>query len=104
MPQFNTDCLNEIFEYLEDDKVTLHSCLFVNRLWCEVSVQILWREIRDYSILISCLPKDSKEILHKAGFITSNLKHPMFNYASFCKSLSISDLNYEVRNLLGKQL
>ena len=42
------DCLNEIFENLEDDKVTLHSCLLVNRLWCEVSVRILWRNIWNY--------------------------------------------------------
>jgi len=39
------DCLNEIFEYLERNRTTLHSCLLVNRLWCEVSVRILWRDI-----------------------------------------------------------
>ena len=37
-----TDCLNDIFEYLEKDKFSLHSCLLVNRLWCEVAVRILW--------------------------------------------------------------
>ena len=40
-----SDCLNEIFENLEKDKTTLHSCLLVNHLWCEVSVEILWRDI-----------------------------------------------------------
>jgi len=38
--QLPADCLNEIFECLED-KATLRSCLLVNRHWCEVSVQIL---------------------------------------------------------------
>ena len=37
-----TDCLNDIFEYLEKDKFSLQSCLLVNRLWCEVAVRILW--------------------------------------------------------------
>src|SRR5438045_2126039 len=39
------DCLNEILEKLEGDKITLHSCLLVNRLWCKISVRILWRDI-----------------------------------------------------------
>ena len=38
--------LNETFEYLEEVKVTLYSCLLVNHLWCETSVRILWRSIR----------------------------------------------------------
>ena len=72
-------CLNEIFENLEEDKFTLHSCLLVNRLWCEVSVRILWRDILNFygdkrqrvesasilSTLIACLPSESKELLHK---------------------------------------
>ena len=32
MAQLCADCLNEIFEYLENDEVTLLSCLLVNRL------------------------------------------------------------------------
>ena len=55
MSQLPADCLNEIFEYLEDDKVTLRSCLLVNRLWCEVAVRILWRnslKYNDYNIIL----------------------------------------------------
>src|SRR3954451_22304977 len=76
MSEFPADCLNEIFEYLEKDKVTLRSYLLVNRLWCEASVRILWRNIRNYSTLIACLPNESKEILYKNGIITSpNLQY-----------------------------
>src|SRR5436305_865640 len=71
MSQLSADCLNEIFEYLENDAVTLRSCLLVNRLWCKVSVRILWRRIRNYNTLIACLPNDSKDILFKNGVITS---------------------------------
>src|SRR4051812_39739202 len=30
--------LKKFFEYLETDKVTLRSCLLVNRLWCHLSL------------------------------------------------------------------
>src|ERR1043165_9688275 len=102
MPQLPTDCLNEIFEYLEEDKVTLHSRLLVNRLWCEASVRVLWRSIRNYNTLIACLPDESKEILSKNEIIspTSASKPPMFNYASFCNFLSISEVYFDIEKLL----
>ena len=40
--QLPPDCLNEIFEFLENDIAALYSCLLVNRSWCEVAVIILW--------------------------------------------------------------
>ena len=42
----SVDCLNEIFEKLEEDKITLHSCLLVSRLWCKISIRffILYAE------------------------------------------------------------
>jgi hypothetical protein len=52
MSRLYTDCLDEIFKYLEDDGNTLYSCLLVNRLWCVVC-QNLWRSIRNYHILIT---------------------------------------------------
>ena len=87
MSTLPADCLNDIFEYLEEDEVTLRSCLLVNRLWCETSVSILWRNIRNYKTLIACLPNESKEILSKNGIIASTAasKPPMFNYFSFVK-------------------
>src|ERR1043165_8527905 len=107
MSQLPTDCLSEIFEYLEDDKITLHSCLLVNRLWCEVAVRILWRNVWNYSTinfrtLIACLPNESKEILHENGITISTpiSKPPMFNYAAFCKILSINRVNYIIGMLL----
>src|ERR1044072_8925849 len=96
--QLPADCLNEIFEYSEDDAVNLRSFLLVNRLWCEVSVRILWKSIRNYNTLFACLPNDSKEMLRKNGIITS--KPPMFNYASFCKNLSVDNVNKEIGKFL----
>jgi hypothetical protein len=111
LPILPIDCLKKIFEYLDDDKVSLHSCLLVSRLWCRVSVEILWRNIWDFkctvtqvhqldilskifSTLIACLPNESKEFLFDKGvsISTSTSKFPLFNYPSFCKVLSILDL------------
>src|SRR5437773_8629083 len=108
MSQLPTDCLNDIFEYLKDDMVTLHSCLLVNHLWCEVSVRILWRDTLNYSIsnfrtLIACLPNESKEILYKNGIIISTPKTSIFNYESFCKVLSIRQVYYKIEELLRDQ-
>src|ERR1051325_2565752 len=107
MSQLPADCLNEIFEHLENDNVTLHSCLLVKRLWCEVAVRILWRYGQNYNTktfitLIACLPNESKEILHNNGITISfpSSKPPIFNYASFCKSLSAYKINLNILRLL----
>src|SRR5204862_2412285 len=103
-------CLNEILEHLEYDKVTLRSCLLVNSLWCGIAVRLLWKNSQSYNIkniitLIACLPNESKEILHNNGIIipTPTSKPPMFNYASFCKSLSTYFVNTKIRRLLENQ-
>src|SRR5204863_1998657 len=110
MSQLIADCLYYILEYLEDDRVTLHSCLIVNRLWCEVAVRILWRDGLKYNTkifitLIACLPKESIKILHDNGIIipTPTSKPPMFNYVAFCKSLSIGVIQSKVETLLKNQ-
>src|ERR1044071_2976999 len=111
--QLPTDCLNEIFEYLEKDKISLHSCLLVNRLWCEVAVRILWRDVWDFqydtyyphglytstpsvvlNTLVACLSNESKGLLHTNGiFIQTSLKPPLFNYISFIKVLPIDKIH-----------
>ncbi|PKY50260.1 hypothetical protein RhiirA4_466644 [Rhizophagus irregularis] len=110
MSKLPADCWNEIFEYLEDDIHTLYSCILVNRLWCEVSVRILWRNEQNYttsnfSTLITCLPNESKGILSKneITILTPTLKPPTFNYASFCKVLSVNRVYYKIGRLLKNQ-
>src|SRR6266498_2737754 len=109
-----TECLDEIFEYLDKDITTLHSCLLVNRLWCKISVRILWRNIWKFkcsfrqksplkvessilSTLIACLPNESKELLYENEIFisTSTSKPPLFNYVVLCKIISIYEI-YEM--------
>ncbi|GBC28190.2 hypothetical protein GLOIN_2v1591804 [Rhizophagus irregularis DAOM 181602=DAOM 197198] len=106
--QLPIDCLNEIFKYFEDDIITLHACLQVSSLYCEIAVEILWKDVLDFqngyehsykshvslsiiSTLIACLPKESKDLLHKNRIciITPTQEPPLFNYPSFCKTISI---------------
>src|SRR5579862_4111482 len=110
MFQLPADCLNNIFEYLKDDTATLHSCILVNRLWCETSVRFFWSDASYYRTsnfrtLISCLPNESKEMLSKYGIIisTQTPKLPIFNYASFCKALSIGRVHEKLELLLKNQ-
>jgi hypothetical protein len=115
--QLPTDCLIEIFENLEEDKITLHSCLLVNRLWCEASVRILWMNIWNFlkfsfsrlkvtsailHTLIACLPNESKELLYKNEIfiLTPTSKPPLFNYVKFCKVLSINDIVQVINDVL----
>src|SRR5688572_347123 len=116
--QLPADCLEEIFEYLEKNIVTLHSCLLVNRLWCQVSVRILWRNIwilecslhkrlEILGTLVTYLPDESKDLLQKNGiFITTpTLKPPpLFNYASFCRALSVDEIDKTIRYYLEGSL
>ncbi|GBC10101.1 hypothetical protein RclHR1_09330006 [Rhizophagus clarus] len=83
MFQLPADCLNDIIEYLENDKRTLYSCILVNRLWCETN---------------------QKKILYDNKIIsTPTTKFPTFNYASFCKVLFIYQVYYNIDRLLRKQ-
>jgi hypothetical protein len=121
LQQLPVECLNDIFEYLEDDKITLYSCMLVNRLYCKIAVEILWRNVLDISIgfkysyklhaslsifntLIAFLPKESKDFLHKNGiyFITSTQKLPLFNYPSFCSFISYCRIERMIRTLKEK--
>ncbi|GBB98650.1 hypothetical protein RclHR1_03290008 [Rhizophagus clarus] len=115
--QLLADCLDEIFEYLEEDRLTLHSCLLVNRLWCKLTVRILWRNIWNFkskicqlkaassilSTLIACLPNESKELLHKNDIFISppTPKPPLFNYATYCKVLSTYGIDKIVDKVLN---
>ena len=76
------DCLNEVFEILEGDKITLRSCLLVSHLWCEVSVRILWKSVLNCNTLIACLP-DFQTSQKKFYVRTELLFQPNFKIPEF---------------------
>src|SRR3990170_8785990 len=121
--QLPIDCLNEIFEHLDECPNSLRSCLLVNRFWCKIAVRILWKNIwnfqdsmyyeshREYvllsmlSTLLACLPNKSKNLLYENGIsiLTPTPKSPLFNYISFIKALSFSNIEYIVKVTLDNQ-
>src|SRR3990170_5294101 len=121
--QLPTDCLNEILEHLEEHPNSLRSCLLVNRFWCKIAVRILWKHIwnfqdsmyyeshREYVLLsklgtlMACLPNKSKNLLYENGISipTPTPKSPLFNYISFIKALSFSNIDCAVEVALNNQ-
>src|ERR1043165_1297995 len=97
MVKLNMDCLVLIFKLM--DKNSLHSCLLVNKEWCNIVVPILWKshswyesnsesEKKLFNLILSCLPSPSKQLLSDNDIklpSTILLKDPLFNYISFCQ-------------------
>ena len=63
--------LENILSQFKNDLCSLHSCLLVNRYWCQLVIPLLWsqpfelvKETSSHKIirtLISCLPKETKK-------------------------------------------
>src|SRR4051794_13720841 len=98
MIKLNVDCLILIFNELQTEKKPLHSCLLVNKEWCNVAVPILWKkcswcnkgrsEKKLFNIILSCLPSTSKKYLsdNKITLPSTILLNPsLFSYISFCE-------------------
>ncbi len=56
-------------------------------------------KISKIMILYLLLPNESKEVLYKIGFIlsTSTSKPPLFNYVTFIKKISISEIKKSLK-------
>ncbi|CAI2164272.1 16992_t:CDS:1 [Funneliformis geosporum] len=52
-PFLPPETLGEIFNYVGDDIKSLHSCLLVNKMWCESAALILWRQPFDISSIMA---------------------------------------------------
>src|ERR1043166_2615914 len=106
------ECLQEIFEHLQDDELSLHSILLVNRFWCKNVLPILWRQpfylcakkgaspklIETY---IQCMDNESKCRLKREckplKRKISSINQPNFNYAGYLRRIATSDLWENVR-------
>ncbi|RIA86744.1 hypothetical protein C1645_828810 [Glomus cerebriforme] len=116
MSKINSDVLYLIFEEVRDDKETLHSCLLVNKTWCELIIPILWRNPWKYlemenekfllNVIISHLSDESKNNLKSQ--CTANIlknpyqKRPLFNYISFCRHLNLNGIQ-RITNFLHEK-
>src|ERR1041385_1352461 len=101
MSKLNRDVLFLILEGLSNDRKSLHSCLLVNRTWCEATIPILWNNPLKF-----CQTKDAKNILlnvillHLSEELRDTLKNkeidllesyqrPLFNYINYWRHLNL---------------
>ncbi|RIA99413.1 hypothetical protein C1645_869980 [Glomus cerebriforme] len=123
MSRLNKDVLSIILEELVFEKSrfnsnltkckkkSLHSCLFVNRLWCEVTVPILWSNPWKYvmnsrlllNVIVLFLSKESQEFLIDQGIYLFSIKHkaPLFDYISYCKYINFHQIENIIINGLS---
>jgi hypothetical protein len=117
MIKLNIDCLGLIFNQLKKDRKSLHSCLLVNKEWCNVIVPILWKEHswnleresmkKLLNIILSFLLSNSKQILLLDNNINLPSTIPLityksFNYISYCK-FPKSDIIDKIMKMILKE-
>src|SRR6266496_3158471 len=102
MLKLNKDVLFLISENLQDDSISLYSCLLVNKIWCEATVSILWKipgrtlltekaERILFNVILSHLSEDSINHLKNQGInlIKKISQRPLFNYISLWRYLNL---------------
>ncbi|GBB94933.1 hypothetical protein RclHR1_24440002 [Rhizophagus clarus] len=104
--ELDEDVLFLIFEELQNDAKSLHSCLLVNRSWCVTAIPVLWRDPEKYfktvnpkrikklsNVIFLHLSEESRNILNDQGIknpiITGKYQQPAFNYISYWKYLNL---------------
>ncbi|RGB24945.1 hypothetical protein C1646_724954, partial [Rhizophagus diaphanus] len=110
-PKLVDDCLQNIFEYLSNDLTALHSCVLVNRKWCQISIPVFWRDPWEYrrvgslkksftiiNTFILTLPEESQRKLLQIEIIQhSFLKRPIFEYSKFLQSIDLHELENDIK-------
>ena len=102
-----TEIILKVIKFLKDDTKTLHSCILVNRLWCKITIPILWSntfrmhkhnnkdslllEKQIISNYITEFSKESTTSLQIHGIILPFQRKTLFNYSTFLRHL---DMNY----------
>src|SRR5581483_10620124 len=100
MSCFPEELLLIIFQYLENDIRTLHSCIQVNRFLCKLLVPYLWRNPmpNTYSLIqmelfIYFFDDEDKESLKQQYeldiFNKEKPYRPLFNYIRYLKILDL---------------
>ena len=96
MLSINEDVLFLIIKELRNDRKSLHSCLLVDRTWCEITIPILWKNpwkfcpidsaesILLFNVILLHLSEESRENLkkQKIDLFTETHQRPLFNFCT----------------------
>ncbi|CAB5205854.1 unnamed protein product [Rhizophagus irregularis] len=120
MSKLIPDIFALIIKALEDDYNTLFNCLLMNKLWCDLTIPILWRNcinrnlksgpyeknISLVKILLTFLSEESKNILIKNEINLSFIQtqKPLFNYISYCKTIVTFDVTEVIKDYFDPPL
>ncbi|RGB39443.1 hypothetical protein C1646_754494 [Rhizophagus diaphanus] len=99
---------SNIIQYLLDDTPTLLSCILVNRLWCNTTIPLLWKDpfsmkhpknFHFIEIYLQKLNEKDKAQLNEYG-INNNLfpSNTLFNYSNFIKCLNTQNICFTIVN------
>ncbi|CAI2185369.1 18592_t:CDS:1 [Funneliformis geosporum] len=106
--KLSLNSLREILGYFKNDPTTLYSLLFVNRQWCDIAIQLLWRQPfefttqKNYGLIIEtyicCLPELEKSRLILTGIKVPKHSKPFYKYSSYLRNFD-SDKFHQAFNL-----
>ncbi|RIA79060.1 hypothetical protein C1645_841587 [Glomus cerebriforme] len=103
------DCLVEIFQHFKDDHQTLYKSIFVNKIFCELAIPLLWRNpfafiqklnnkilvIRTYLCFINT---------HYFRYELLKLPKPYFEYYKFLREFELSSFQEGLREFIRHEL
>src|SRR5436190_17777286 len=114
MLKLNKDVLFLVIKELQNDRKSLHSCLLVDRTWCEITIPLLWKNpwkfclidsagsILLFNVILSHLSEGSRENLKQKIDLFVARQQPLFNYISFCRYLNLYILERMTVKRLGR--
>ncbi|PKK64508.1 hypothetical protein RhiirC2_787382 [Rhizophagus irregularis] len=102
------ELINEVIQYFHYDYKTLHSCIFVNRLWCRLTIPLLWEDPfsikspKNYRFIESYLHylNNDDKVKFNDYIINNDLfpSNTLFNYPRFIQRLD----THKVCNFIEK--
>src|SRR6266540_3209050 len=110
--RLSIECFEQVLIHFKNDPATLFSCLLVNRLWCRLSVPLLWSHPFEYhgfgdlaadiiQIYITCLPEDERQILIDGGLELPECPKPLFDYPTYLQSFETAHFTGAIMSWLS---
>ncbi|PKY27730.1 hypothetical protein RhiirB3_443556 [Rhizophagus irregularis] len=93
---------DDIIQYFRDDISTLHSCILVNKFWCQIAIPLLWKDpfsiknpknFHFIEIYLQKINEKDKTQLNRCGI--NNDVFPLktlFNYSNFIKCINTRNI------------